>query len=79
MIYFDFSDIIILFDINYSVLNLENSIQSLLNKYIIILKVSENFNFKISNFNEIEDYVFWVCKSFFCEFKNTIIQIFTNV
>ena len=30
----DFSDIIILFDINYSVLNLENSIQSLLNKYI---------------------------------------------
>ena len=76
----DFSDIIILFDINYSVLNLENSIQSLLNKYIIILKVSENFNCKISNFNEIEDYEFGgYGRVFSINLKNKSIQIFTNV
>ena len=64
-------------------LNLDNANKEKdINEFIIILKDNENFNSKISktsNFNEIEDYVFWVCKSFFCEFKNTIIQIFTNV
>ena len=51
--------------------------------FIIILKINENFNSKISkinNFNEIEDYEFGgYGRVFSINLKNKSIQIFTNV
>ena len=76
----DFSDIILLLDNNFSLLNSENSIQSFLNKYIVILKLQNSYDIKINYINEIENYEFGgFGRVFSVNLNEKIIQIFTNV
>ena len=76
----DFSDIILLLDNNFSLLNSENSIQSILNKYIVILKLKNSYDIKINYINEIENYEFGgFGRVFSVNINEKIIQIFTNV
>ena len=76
----DFSDIILIFDNNFSLLNSENSIQSILNKYIVILKLQNSYDIKINYINEIENYEFGgFGRVFSVNLTEKNIQIFTNV
>ncbi len=76
----DFSDIILLLDNNFSLLNSENSIQSILNKYIVILKLQNSYDIKINYINEIENYEFGgFGRVFSVNLTEKNIQIFTNV
>ena len=76
----DFSDIIFLLDNNFSLLNNENSIQSILNKYIVILKISNNNNIKVNSLNEIGNYEFGgFGRVFSVNLNEKIIQIYTKI
>ena len=76
----DFSDIIFLPENNFSLLNNENSIQSILNKYIVILKIPNSYIKKINCLNEIQNYEFGgFGRVFSINLREKIIQIFTNV